>query len=1073
MAKNGQKIDSLYLSIGLDVDQLQLDFDTAGRTVSQTMARLNSEIKQLKIKTSIDTSKLEGVGTDVDKIRVKEQSLTKEIELQTQKMNILAAAYKSAQAQYGNDSGITRKAETSLLGQQAAVEKLKASLRGLAAEEAKIGAGSTGLARIREGAQSARAGIDKVSSGYTMLSGKMMAFMAFATTGAGLFNITDSAMRAGENLYKLKTRLHTSTDEAAKLGRVFAMSGTDINSVIPLFARLDKQFMSAGVDGNGLTLAMQQFGISLTDSAGNLLPITEQLDQLAAGYKKAAESGNEEAFTADVLGAKGAALIPLLQDYANYKQVANSIKSTGMLSPEECHQLYMEWQQMQGQAKALETVLGSAMMPVAKDLMPEVTDGFKNIVEYIKNNKDDIKAGIEAWGSAIKGVTEAAGGLLGAITSIGSGIRNLETMKAMRNDEEVLKAAHPDRPVEKGLMLAKAGGMVLGGIGGFALGGGPLGAAAGAMAMQEFVGDAYTQIGKATTPFKTWAGAKERVELQKQEKESLRAFQEQQQKNTEADNQNAQAAYKNAEAHKEAAKAEEERKAATAELTDEIYNLTHSDYDNAVHAMQKKIADAINKHVDQSVIDDYRSSEMAKINKDIETSVFEPISDSFKTDLDKRYAEIDRQAQRYREKAGSALDEGRLQSWEANEKSKITADWDRQVSEQIDSVWRSEYQNQMVRIENEKKAWIDKGLSEVQAARWAAEEKKQIQQKSAQDMMTSNYKLLQLFRAVRTGGGSIQQAAEEMAAQMRKDKGIPDGAFTTPREISEFNQAMKIAQDNLVPILSDSVYEGVKRAMIEVQRGTNTAYEDPYGRYRIDLGNAGQDFSGRVASAGSAFHDSVYSAGSVLHDSVYSSGQAFYESVNKGAGKLLIAAASAANSIDNNRLWSEKDAEHVQDVTRRWNNGERMPDFDIKKWETYPGWSQAQAQELLKKYEKENDPNIYGDMDPQRAIFNANIDPMLALLKNAGNKAQEVAMQLAKSVMPNDYADIMPRVIGDRPEPRHNNQGDYVDNRPKKIDLNINVNGFEDVSGRVAEAGAELIAKAIPGLDPSNIDMNY
>ena len=479
MAKNGQKIDSLYLSIGLDVDQLQLDFDTAGKTVSQTMARLNSEIKQLKIKTSIDTSKLEGVGTDVDKVRVKEQALTRELQLQTQKMNILAAAYKSAQAQYGNDSGITRKAETSLLGQQAAVEKLKASLRGLAIEEAKIGAGSTGLARIREGAQSARAGLDKVSSGYTMLSGKMMAFMAFASTGAGLFNITDSAMRAGENLYKLKTRLHTSTDEAAKLGRVFSMSGTDINSVIPLFARLDKQFMSAGSKGNDLTMAMQQFGISLADSSGNLLPIIEQLDQLAAGYKKAAESGNEEAFTAEVLGAKGAALIPLLQDYANYKQVANSIKSTGMLSPEECHQLYMEWQQMQGQAKALETVLGSAMMPVAKDLMPEVTDGFKNIVEYIKNNKDDLKAGIEAWGSAIKGVTEAAGGLVGALTQIGVGIRNIEAMKTLRNDEDVLKAARPEKQWDTGRSLAKGLGALAGGAGGFFLGG-PLGAAAGA-----------------------------------------------------------------------------------------------------------------------------------------------------------------------------------------------------------------------------------------------------------------------------------------------------------------------------------------------------------------------------------------------------------------------------------------------------------------------------------------------------------------------------------------------------------------------------------------------------------------
>ena len=185
----------------------------------------------------------------------------------------------------------------------------------------------------------------------------------------------------------------------------------------------------------------------------------------------------------------------------------------------------------------------------------------------------------------------------------------------------------------------------------------------------------------------SWGDMVQNYDAQKQAaEEAAKAKDEDSQatdKNAEADKNSLAAAKKNTEAQKEAAKAEEERKAATAELTDEIYNLTHSDYDNAVHSMQKKIADATNKHVDQSVIDDYRSSEMAKINKDIETSVFEPISDSFKTDLDKRYAEIDRQAQRYRDKAGSALDEGRLQSWEANEKNKITADWDRQVSEQF------------------------------------------------------------------------------------------------------------------------------------------------------------------------------------------------------------------------------------------------------------------------------------------------------------------------------------------------------------------------------------------------------
>ena len=35
MAKRGQKIDELYISLGLDIARLQLDFDTAGKTISR------------------------------------------------------------------------------------------------------------------------------------------------------------------------------------------------------------------------------------------------------------------------------------------------------------------------------------------------------------------------------------------------------------------------------------------------------------------------------------------------------------------------------------------------------------------------------------------------------------------------------------------------------------------------------------------------------------------------------------------------------------------------------------------------------------------------------------------------------------------------------------------------------------------------------------------------------------------------------------------------------------------------------------------------------------------------------
>ena len=49
MAKSGQKIDELYISLGLDINQLQLDFDVAGKTVTQTISRLYREIKDIKV----------------------------------------------------------------------------------------------------------------------------------------------------------------------------------------------------------------------------------------------------------------------------------------------------------------------------------------------------------------------------------------------------------------------------------------------------------------------------------------------------------------------------------------------------------------------------------------------------------------------------------------------------------------------------------------------------------------------------------------------------------------------------------------------------------------------------------------------------------------------------------------------------------------------------------------------------------------------------------------------------------------------------------------------------------------
>ena len=281
MAKRGQQIDELYISLGLEIARLQLDFDTAGKTVSQAVYRLNTRTNQIKLKMDVDLAKLEGVGSELDKLKIKHEAINRQLDIQRQKEEILAAVLKDAQKTNGNDSEVAQRAQTNLLRQQKIVAQTEAEVRKLNAEMNKLGgtitqtsgkAGTFGSA-MTAGLARAQGGITSLSNGFTMLSSKAAAVLAIFSTGAGLFSLTKGAMESGENLYRLTKRLHTTAAEAGKLNRTFQLAGMDVSAIIPLIARLDKQVETAGETGNATTQAMERFGMSILDQSGNLLPL--------------------------------------------------------------------------------------------------------------------------------------------------------------------------------------------------------------------------------------------------------------------------------------------------------------------------------------------------------------------------------------------------------------------------------------------------------------------------------------------------------------------------------------------------------------------------------------------------------------------------------------------------------------------------------------------------------------------------------------------------------------------------------------------------------------------------------
>lgn len=808
MAKS-EKAD-FSLTIGLNLDDLFRGMDEANATISQAISRINSENKQVKLRA--DISELKAGDDELKKQAIEMQSLTRQIELQTAKLRLLGQARDSAYKRTGDNSSLSRAADTRYLQQEKYVAQLNADLKKMQTASAAATVASTGLfSKISTGASAAKKGVSEVTGAYGMLSTKMAGLMAVGMTGAGLFNITQGAMDAGENLYKLSTRLHLTTSEASQLSKLFSISGTNIQAVIPFFSQLDKSVLDSSKGLNSTTMALMKFGINLKDSSGNLLPVNEQLDQLAKGYQKAAEAGKEEEFQAQVLGRRGAELIPLLEDYNDNMQIASSIKATGLLDPKEAHELSLEWRKMKAEAGQLQLAFGSALMPIAKELMPEVTDAMVACIDYIKDNKDDIKESIETAGTALKDVLS----ILKDIASImpdATAATKLGEIKGKDNGLDRVKYT-----AQNGGLLAKVPGI-----------GVSLAEAFDSNGVNEKY---YQQLQEQKQAQEEAAQAKKEnadaIDDLIQKSEALtqadKTESEAEGVVTDQDNDAVKAANANAQAQYKAAQAMQWRATVAGQLSEKIYSLTHNDIENAQHAMWVEVEKATANGVPQDLIDQFVNAQSARIAEDKFRNVTAPMAEAFKTDLQNQLDQVDLQAKSY-VRAGATQEEA--DAWAEQRKSRINADWDKQVASQIDSIWKSSFQNRLDEIDREKKAWEQKGLDEVKATQWAEEKKRQEMETTAQSMYTSDKKYYDVWKKA---GGMNSGAAgvQAIIKQMRLDKGIPENAFTTPGEVEAFESAMDQARKNLVPIISDGTYQGVKKAMVEVIRGKDSSYEVP------------------------------------------------------------------------------------------------------------------------------------------------------------------------------------------------------------------------------------------------------
>lgn len=261
-----------------------------------------------------------------------------------------------------------------------------------------------------ESATAALAGISKETGN---LIGKFQS-MATAAAGAfGLASIIDGAVQAGDNIYRLSNRLNVSTAEAGKLSRILKLTGGDVDSFSSAVMRLDKSLYSDGEAGEKARRTLDLFGVSLTDAGGKLLPLNEQLESLAKGYKLAKDAGVQQEFLMTTLGTKGLALAQTLEQYTEAAETAARVKGIG-LDAKEMHELSLSMKVMQMESQQVQLAFTSALAPIAESVFPVIIEGLTESATWLAKNKTEVReatAAVVKFVAAYKGIQLASGAL--------------------------------------------------------------------------------------------------------------------------------------------------------------------------------------------------------------------------------------------------------------------------------------------------------------------------------------------------------------------------------------------------------------------------------------------------------------------------------------------------------------------------------------------------------------------------------------------------------------------------------------------------------------------------------------
>lgn len=767
--------------------------------INQNIAQLNARIENVRVKTDIDVSKISSAASEFDKAKAQVQGLNRELTLQNQKLAEMRNALANSISANGFNNVKTITLQTEIQKQIQAIDQLKAKISELnkipPPKENKLLSGylnikGDAIAKLNSfttafsNLQGATSAADSAITAVLGVIGEMPRSVGLATAALvglplifkGIENSIVDMMKAtaaaGDATYVMSRGFQMSVKDTGKFVTMAKTAGADVNDLASTIKRVQQAIVRGGEDAKAEQW-LRRYGESAFDASGHLKNLNDMTLTLSRALKRAQADGNGMAFILGTMRSASADVITTIEDAEDvYKQAATIVKA-GLANPALSHETQGNLNALNQQAAQLGTNFKSALLPVANEIIPRLTERMGKMTQLIADNKDVIiefgRAGAEAF-LKMEEAAETVGGTFARIgkffVDLKKNPREAEFIAKYKDDFDIKSVDDLIRKEQPASFDVIKGNTIL-----------------------------YNQVRAMYQPlFKAIDDVHKEIENKNKElKESL-----QQPLTSVADISSAASSRLKLEENPELLKQAESVKKILQEASDIQYKLSHSDYQNKQLDLLQWRQDLLNQAdktaEEREAVERLYSVKLAQIEQeraDKLKQIRKSVDAEFKTEIENRIAKIEEEKDAWI-KAG--MDEAEATELAQKRIAKARQDAEQELTTAIQSLHQTALEQRLSQIDKEREAWINKCNDEVRATQWAEQAKMDAQRDAAMRIIKQQ---AEEYEAFQKGGYEGLQAYKY--AQLAEQGVNLSYLNMTPEQLQQFQRANQTAERSLMP----------------------------------------------------------------------------------------------------------------------------------------------------------------------------------------------------------------------------------------------------------------------------------